>query len=345
MKQLVFIIIILVLASVACGFGSGSDTNEATIPPLITTSTREVVVVTPTPSPTQQSSATPQPTATQFRNTSSNNNSNNTSNSTPCYNATFVSDVTLPDGSFLTAGQTYVKTWRIRNSGSCSWGAGFQLEHTNRAGNAFSINDTGYINLPNAGPGTVVDISVNLTAKTGFASNQEHQANFRFRTSNGTYFGDTPFVKAYIVGEPTIAKFLVGHTSVTAQSLWDGSVRLPVTWQVDNRPLNTNLVFEQVMPDNTIRNIELPRPYPIVSSSGSGTVAPTLPANVSPATITLRLRLVDLNTNATLKQSDVTLTVTYENATPDDGGDGGDGSHNPDGSVGDGSTENVSSGS
>lgn len=344
MKQLVFIIIILVLASVACGFASGGDTTEATIPPLIPTSTREVIVVTSTPDATAQASVTPQPTATQFRNTSSNNNSNSNSNSTPCYNATFVSDVTLPDGSFLTAGKTYVKTWRIRNSGSCSWGSGFQLEHTNRSGNAFYINDTGYINLPNTGPGTVVDISVNLTAKTGFASNQEYQANFRFRTSNGTYFGDTPFVKAYIVGEPNIAQFTVGQSSVTAKSLWEGSARISVSWQVDSRPLNTNLVFEQVMPDNTIRNIELPRSNPIVPSSGSGTVAPTLFANTSPATITLRLRLVDLTTSATLKQSDVTLTVTYENPTPSNDG-GGDGNHNSDGSVGDGSTENVSSGS
>ncbi|MCI0708703.1 MAG: hypothetical protein L0154_00935 [Chloroflexi bacterium] len=340
MKQLVFSIIILVLASVACGFGSGSDTNEATIPPLFPTATREILIVTSTPTVTAQVSATPQPTATQFRNTSSNNNSSN--NTTPCYNATFVSDVTLPDGSFLTAGKTYVKTWRIRNSGSCSWGAGFQLEHTNRAGNAFYINDTGYINLPNTAPGSVVDISVNLTAKTGFASNQEYQANFRFRTSNGTYFGDTPFVKAYIVGEPNIAQFTVGQSSVTATSLRNGSARIPVTWQVNSRPLNTNLVFEQVMPDNTIRNIELPRSNPIVSSSGSGTVAPTLPTNVSPITITLRLRLVDLSTNATLKQFDVTLTVTYENSDNDDDGDG---NHNPDGSVGDGSTENVTSGS
>ena len=343
MKHLVLIIIILVLTSVACGFGGGSKTSEATISPLITTSTREVIVVTSTPDATAQVSATPQPTATQFRNTSSNNNSNNNSNTTPCYNATFVSDVTLPDGSFLTTGQTYVKTWRIRNSGSCSWSSGFQLEHTNRSGNAFSINDTGYINLPNAGPGTVVDISVNLTAKTGFASNQEYQANFRFRTSNGTYFGDTPFVKAYIVGQASISQFTVGQISVTAKSLWDGSARIPVTWQVDSRPLNSNLVFEQVMPDNTIRNIELPRSNPIVSSSGSGTVAPTLFTNMSPTTITLRLRLVDLNTNATLKQSDVTLTVTYEIPTPGNDG-GGDGQHNPDGSVGDGSTQNVSSG-
>ncbi|HSR20131.1 MAG TPA: NBR1-Ig-like domain-containing protein, partial [Anaerolineales bacterium] len=38
-----------------------------------------------------------------------------------CNNAAFVSDVTIPDGTILKPGEKFTKTWRIYNSGSCSW--------------------------------------------------------------------------------------------------------------------------------------------------------------------------------------------------------------------------------
>ena len=39
--------------------------------------------------------------------------------------ATFVADVTIPDGTALAPGKQFVKTWRVRNSGTCDWGSGF----------------------------------------------------------------------------------------------------------------------------------------------------------------------------------------------------------------------------
>jgi len=36
-------------------------------------------------------------------------------------------DVNFPDGSEVTAGQDFIKTWKIRNTGACSWGAGYQI--------------------------------------------------------------------------------------------------------------------------------------------------------------------------------------------------------------------------
>jgi hypothetical protein len=37
-----------------------------------------------------------------------------------CYNATYVTDVTIPDGTVLAPGETFTKTWKLQNSGSCS---------------------------------------------------------------------------------------------------------------------------------------------------------------------------------------------------------------------------------
>ena len=41
--------------------------------------------------------------------------------------ATFVADVTVPDGSNFSPGQAFVKTWRIQNSGATTWNTSFKL--------------------------------------------------------------------------------------------------------------------------------------------------------------------------------------------------------------------------
>ena len=44
-----------------------------------------------------------------------------------CYSLTFLSDVTIPDNTEMTPGDQFTKTWRVKNSGSCVWDAGFKL--------------------------------------------------------------------------------------------------------------------------------------------------------------------------------------------------------------------------
>ena len=38
-----------------------------------------------------------------------------------CLQASFLADVTVPDGTQMESGEAYVKTWRLRNSGTCDW--------------------------------------------------------------------------------------------------------------------------------------------------------------------------------------------------------------------------------
>lgn len=40
----------------------------------------------------------------------------------------FLEDVTIPDGTVVTAGQTMDKQWRVQNDGSCDWGDGYKLK-------------------------------------------------------------------------------------------------------------------------------------------------------------------------------------------------------------------------
>lgn len=108
---------------------------------------------------------------------------------------------------------------------------------------------------------------------------------------------------------PTITAFTASATSVNRAALTNRSVRIPVSWQVDNRPDGSNLVFEQVLEDGSSINVELPRQNPFVASSGNGVVNPAAPQKADTKTITLRLRLVNLTTNINITTKDITVAV------------------------------------
>jgi hypothetical protein len=40
---------------------------------------------------------------------------------------TFVSDLTIPDGTIVAPGETLDKRWQVENSGTCNWDSGFSL--------------------------------------------------------------------------------------------------------------------------------------------------------------------------------------------------------------------------
>jgi hypothetical protein len=108
---------------------------------------------------------------------------------------------------------------------------------------------------------------------------------------------------------PRITLFNTTAASVTIADLNAKTARIPVSWNVDNRPANTNLVFEQVLSNGSAVNVELPRQNPIVSSSGNGVTAPVAPGGAM-AVVQLRLRLVNLNTSATIDSKDITVPIS-----------------------------------
>ena len=75
--------------------------------------------------------------------------------------AAFVSNVTYPDGSAVAHGQSFTKTWRVRNSGTSTWD-GYRLVFASgdQLGGASSAA------IPVTGPGQQVDNSVAMQAPT-----------------------------------------------------------------------------------------------------------------------------------------------------------------------------------
>jgi hypothetical protein len=79
----------------------------------------------------------------------------------PCENnLVFLRDVTVPDGQHFLAGQTFEKTWEVRNDGTCSWGRGYSL----RLVDGIAMGAIDRQALPEATPGQVVVITIQFTA-------------------------------------------------------------------------------------------------------------------------------------------------------------------------------------
>src|SRR5690606_39877821 len=78
---------------------------------------------------------------------------------------------------------------------------------------------------------------------------------------------------------PMIRFYRVNAENVSSAELAAGTARITVSWEVANRPPNSNLFFEQILSDGRVVTIELPRPDPIVNSSGDGLSAPVPPGS------------------------------------------------------------------
>ena len=146
------------------------------VPPTSAATATEAVTDTPV--------ATVEPTETAVP-------TNNPFESTPtqitCDDAIWVADVTVPDGTQMTPGQDFVKTWKIRNTGSCTWGTGYSAIF------AYGEKMSGVAEPMTraVAPSEEVEISVRFKApdKTG-----EYSTYWRMANASGVPFGENIFM-------------------------------------------------------------------------------------------------------------------------------------------------------
>jgi hypothetical protein len=102
----------------------------------------------------------------------------------PCNQAAFLADVTIPDGTDIQTGTNFTKTWRLQNTGSCTWTSGYYVvfDTGDRMNAPAAIAVTGGT-IPYGGS---VEVSVSLTAP---ASAGTYRGNFRLRSPEGILFG------------------------------------------------------------------------------------------------------------------------------------------------------------
>ena len=102
----------------------------------------------------------------------------------PCDRASFVEDVTYPDNTEVAAGTTFVKTWRLRNNGSCTWTSSYALVFDK--GDAMNGPASAQLTTGTVAPGQLIDVSVTLKAPS---STGTYQGYWKLRNGNGAVFG------------------------------------------------------------------------------------------------------------------------------------------------------------
>jgi hypothetical protein len=196
-----FIFPVLVLALGACSTGPSSDYLKATRAAALTemalpTETlpvpTETITLTPTGG-TETSALSPTITRTATR------------PSVPagpvCDNSAYISDVTIPDGTVMQPEEVFVKTWSLRNTGTCGWTTAYAIDFV--SGKAM---DGVITYMPQAvDPGGTVEISVGLAAPSTPGT---YIGYWRLKNADGTFFGDLVYVQIVVPGsggtsEPT----------------------------------------------------------------------------------------------------------------------------------------------
>ena len=101
-------------------------------------------------------------------------------------------DVNVPDNTVMSPGQDFIKTWKVTNTGSCPWGAGYVLAYagyTNQMSGQF-IALTEVVQ-----PGQEVELSVQFEAPDAAG---EYLSAWTMRNPAGVVFPEIVFAKILV---------------------------------------------------------------------------------------------------------------------------------------------------
>lgn len=96
--------------------------------------------------------------------------------------AAFFGDVTIPDNTPFEQNTPFVKTWAIRNEGTCTWGANYALVFAGGDPLSGPLNQP----LPVTAPGEIMNISVNLVSPV---QGGLYTGYYEFTNPEGNRFG------------------------------------------------------------------------------------------------------------------------------------------------------------
>lgn len=150
-------------------------------PTLAVTST---LTSTPTPATPTLAISSPLPTSTTGVTTGG------------CDNSVYVADVTIPDNTVVTPGQSITKTWRVQNTGTCTWSTAYKIIYA--YGDAMGGQTTAL--TASVAPGATSDVSVIMTAPTKAG---KAEGTWRLANDKGQPFGTVLTIVVNVSGSAT----------------------------------------------------------------------------------------------------------------------------------------------
>ena len=215
MKKPVFVLLITALILAACQTVTTSPTpgvdvvqqkTDAALTDARATSafleTQLAVTSTPAPTETPENTATPRPTPTTEPTVTplpTSTPPNTPTPPAPCDAVDFVADVTIPDNTVMQPGVGFVKTWKMKNVGACTWTKGYSVVYVTGHSMGTTLK---FPLLSSVAPGQTADISIELIAPTQTGN---WIGWWKLQNPNGTQFGtgdahDKAFWVRIIVG-------------------------------------------------------------------------------------------------------------------------------------------------
>ena len=216
--------------------------SMATIQAIVTQTVAAATQNAPTSIP---ATATPVPaTSTPVRPT------NTAIPTTYCDWVAFVKDVTIPDGTQLSAGEVFTKTWRLQNRGTCTWTPDYMLVYTS----GDEMGSTTAVRLPgNVAPGQTVDVSVSLTAP---AVNGYQRSYWMLRNPSGALFGSGSKANEAFYVEIKV-KTELPHGTVTGALCYPSEFNPPMTLYFEKAGTNETIQFS-IPEDQNFFSVLLP---------------------------------------------------------------------------------------
>lgn len=217
-------------------------TVQAMVTQTIIAMTQNAPTQTPIPATPFPSTNTPGPTNTPLPTPTT---------ASYCDWVSFIKDVSIPDGTRLTVGDTFTKTWRLKNRGICTWTSDYMLVFTS----GDSMGGTTAVRLPgNVAPGQIVDVSITLTVP----ANRGHYTSYwMLRNPSGVLFGYGDSAnKAFYVD--IRAEEDLPHGSVTGNFYYPSEFNPPLTLYFENAVTGETIQFAIPERTPTYNNFLLP---------------------------------------------------------------------------------------
>lgn len=177
-----------------------------------------------------------------------------------CDMASFVADVTIPDGTEMDGGEEFTKTWELRNAGTCAWDSSYLLVFY--SGTIMDGPTTQQLTTGTVAPGETLDISVDLVAP---GTTGTYFGYWVLRNASGTNFGigsagDPFYVKIVIstaaTSTPTEASTATPEYTATATPTAEATrTNTPL-------PTSTPVPAETPIPTETPVPTEIPTEAP-----------------------------------------------------------------------------------
>lgn len=213
---------------------------QATVNAMVTQTVISMTLNAPTQTPLPPTATavpatnTPAPTSTALPATSY------------CDWMSFLSDVTVPDGTTFRPNETFTKTWRIKNRGTCTWTPDYALVFNggDQLGSTTSVRLPGYV-----APGQYIDVSIAFTAPSVEGS---FRGYWILRNASGALFGTSDKANAPIYVDIRVKNQTVTqtppHGTVSGNLCYPSEFNPPLTLYFENTVTGERIQF--AIPEN-----------------------------------------------------------------------------------------------